>query len=55
MSIFWILAIVALVLIILSGVFGFRRAGAVGWTILRVLFWIFIAWLIVMVIFAIVR
>ncbi|MHB1347359.1 MAG: DUF1328 domain-containing protein [Candidatus Humimicrobiaceae bacterium] len=53
MSIFWTLALVAVVLVILSGVFGFRGAGSIGWTILRVLFWVFIAWLIIMVIFAI--
>ncbi len=33
MSIFCILTIVALALIVLSGVFGFREAGVSGWTI----------------------
>ena len=34
MNIFWILVIVAAVLIIFSGIFGFRGAGSIGWTIL---------------------
>ena len=35
MNIFWILVIVAAVLIVFSGIFGFRGAGSIGWTILR--------------------
>jgi hypothetical protein len=35
MDIFWILVIVAAVLIIFSGIFGFRGAGSIGWTIPR--------------------
>ena len=33
MSIFWILAIIAVVLIVFSGIFGFRGAAATGWGI----------------------
>ena len=41
MSIFWILAIIAVVLIIFSGIFGFRGGSATGWGILKILFSIF--------------
>jgi uncharacterized membrane protein YtjA (UPF0391 family) len=55
MSIFWILAIIAAVLIIFSGIFGFRGAGKTGWGILKILFFVFIVFLIIMVILAIIR
>jgi hypothetical protein len=35
MNIFWILVIIAAILIFFSGIFGFRGAGSIGWTILR--------------------
>jgi uncharacterized membrane protein YtjA (UPF0391 family) len=42
------------VLIIFSGIFGFRGAGRTGWGILKILFIIFIVFLIIMVILAII-
>jgi len=35
MNIFWILVIIAALLIFFSGIFGFRGAVSIGWTILR--------------------
>jgi len=34
MNIFWILVIIAAILIFFSGIFGFRGTGSIGWTIL---------------------
>jgi len=34
MDIFWILVIIAAILIFFSGIFGFRGMGSIGWTIL---------------------
>ena len=34
MNTFWILVIIAAILIFFSGIFGFRGTGSIGWTIL---------------------
>jgi hypothetical protein len=54
MNIFWILAIVAIVFIVLSGVFGFRGTGTNRRIILRLLFWVFIGWLVIMLVLAVI-
>ena len=55
MSIFWILAIAAVVLIIFSGIFVFRKAARVGFGILKILFFVFIVFLIIMIVLAVIR
>jgi len=55
MSVFWILAIVAVVLVAFSGIFAFRGAARTGCGILKILFFVFIIFLFVMIIFAFIR
>ena len=55
MSIFWILVIIGVVLVLFSGIFGFRGANRAGWGILKILFYIFIVFLVIMVILAIIN